>query len=132
MPQYTVGQAASLLGVSPDTVRRLVDRGDLEITRAPGGRRRIDGAALARYAQGNAARAVRRRARPESARNQFPGLVTKVTKDKVMAQVEVQAGPFCVVSLISSEAADELALAPRSPVVASVMSTNVVLEIPNP
>jgi len=132
MPQYTVGQAAELLGVSADTVRRLADRGTLEMVRTPGGRRRLDGAGLARYAQGNAAAVPQHRAAPESARNHFPGIVTKVTKDKVMAQVELQAGPFRVVSLISREAADELALAPGSLVVASVKSTNVVLEIPDP
>ena len=130
MPQFTVGQAAELLGVSPDTVRRLADRGELKASRTPGGRRRFDGASLARYAQ-------RKHAAPpapgasESARNRFPGLVTKVTKDKVMAQVEVQAGPFRVVSLISREAADELKLAPGSLVVTSVKSTNVVVEIPD-
>ena len=130
MPQLTVGQAAELLGVSPDTVRRLADRGELKASRTQGGRRRFDGAALARYAQ-------RKHAPPpgptasESARNRFPGLVTKVTRDKVMAQVEVQAGPFRVVSLISREAADELGLVPGSLVVTSVKSTNVVIEIPD-
>ena len=132
MPQYTVGVAAELLGVSPDTVRRLADRGELKMVRTPGGRRRLDGAALARYAERTASPALADRRSPESARNQFPGLVTKVTKDKVMAQVEVQAGPFRVVSLISREAADELDLAPGSLVVTSVKSTNVVVEIPNP
>jgi len=129
MPEYTVGQAAELLGVSPDTVRRLADRGELKMARSPGGRRRLDGAALARYAR-QAAPAAPGRSTPESARNQFPGLVTKVTRDKVMAQVEVQAGPFRVVSLISREAADELGLAPGSRVVAAVKSTNVVVEVP--
>jgi molybdopterin-binding protein len=119
MPSYTVGQAAELLGVSPDTVRRWADR-------------RLDGAGLARYAQSKATPLGRPRAAPESARNRFPGLVTKVTKDKVMAQIEMQSGPFRVVSLISREAADELALAPGCLVVASVKSTNVVIEIPNP
>jgi molybdopterin-binding protein len=108
VPSYTVGQAAELLGVSSDTVRRLADRGELKMSRSPGGRRRLDGAGLARYAQ------------------------SKATKDKVMAQVEMQSGPFRVVSLISREAADELALAPGCLVVASVKSTNVVVEIPNP
>jgi molybdopterin-binding protein len=131
MPQYTVGQAAELLGVSPDTVRRLCDRGDLKMIRTPGGRRRLDGVGLARYAQESAAPTLLGRVAPESARNRFPGLVTKVTKDKVMAQIEVQAGPFRVVSLISREAADELALTPGSLVVASVKSTNVVVEVPN-
>jgi molybdopterin-binding protein len=132
VPQYTVGVAAELLGVSADTVRRLADRGELKMVRTPGGRRRLDGAALARYAQRRSAPAPEAWRSAESARNRFPGLVTKVTKDKVMAQVEVQAGPFRIVSLISREAADELALAPGSLVVTSVKSTNVVVEIPNP
>src|SRR5579862_6239540 len=130
MPQFTVGQAAELLGVSPDTVRRLADRGELKASRTAGGRRRIDGAELARYVQRKYAPAQGERA-SKSARNRLTGLVTKVTKDKVMAQVEVQAGPFRVVSLISREAADELKLAPGSLVVTSVKSTNVVIEIPN-
>jgi molybdopterin-binding protein len=131
MPQYTVGQAAELLGVSRDTVRRWADRGELQMSRTPGGRRRLDGAGLARYAQSKAIQARRDMSAPESARNRFPGIVTKVTKDRVMAQVEMQSGPFRIVSLISREAADELALAPGSMVVASVKSTNVVVEIPN-
>ena len=131
MPQYTVGQAAGLLGVSPDTVRRLADRGELKTVRSPGGRRRLDGAALAAYAQRAANPPRSPHPQSESARNRFPGLVTKITKDKVMAQIEVQAGPFRVVSLISREAADELELAPGSLVVTSVKSTNVVVEIPN-
>jgi molybdopterin-binding protein len=131
MPQYSVGQAAELLGVSPDTIRRLADRGDLKTVRTPGGRRRLDGADLATYAQRTATPPLTPKAAPESARNRFPGLVTKVTKDKVMAQIEVQAGPFRIVSLISREAADELGLTPGSLVVASVKSTNVVVEIPD-
>jgi molybdopterin-binding protein len=131
VPQYTVGQAAELLGVSRDTVRRLADRGELKMTRTPGGRRRLDGAGLARHAQRAASAAFQGRTTPESARNRFPGIVTKVTKDRVMAQVEMQSGPFRVVSLISREAADELALAAGLLVVASVKSTNVVIEIPD-
>jgi molybdopterin-binding protein len=130
-PQYSVGQAAELLGVSADTVRRLADSGELPMARTPGGRRSLDGAALARYAQ-RVAKLATTRTSPESARNHFPGLVTKVTKDKVMAQVELQAGPFRVVSLMSREAADELALKPGALVVASVKSTNVVVELPEP
>ena len=132
MTQFTVSQAADLLGVSPDTVRRLSDRGELKVVRTSGGRRRLDGAALASYAQGRSVDRAHPKTNPESARNHFPGLVTKVTKDKVMAQVEIQAGPFRVVSLMSREAADELALAPGSLAVASVKSTNVVVEIPEP
>jgi molybdopterin-binding protein len=66
----------------------------------------------------------------QSARNRFTGIVTKVTKDHVMAQVEMQAGPFRIVSLMSREAADELQLAPGVMAVASVKSTNVIIELP--
>ena len=128
MPSFTVGETAELLGVSPDTVRRWVDSGQLPATKSPGGRRRVDGKALARF---STERAGPPAAGPvaESARNHFPGLVTKVTKDKVMAQVEIQAGPYRVVSLMSREAADELELAPGVMAVASVKSTNVVVEV---
>lgn len=129
MPSFTVGQAAELLGVSADTVRRWVDGGQLPAARTAGGRRRVDGAALARFATERAALAPPTPV-AESARNHFPGLVTKVTRDKVMAQVEIQAGPYRVVSLMSREAADELGLAPGVPAVASVKSTNVVIEVP--
>jgi molybdopterin-binding protein len=130
VPTFTVGQAADLLGVSPDTVRRWMDSGQIPAARTPGGRRRVDGVALAKFSVG---RAHARTLPPvaESARNHFPGLVTKVTKDKVMAQVEIQAGPYRVVSLMTREAADELKLAPGVLAVASVKSTNVVVEIPN-
>ena len=129
MPSFTVGQAAELLGVSTDTVRRWVDNGELPAARTSGGQRRVDGPALARF---SAKRAGSPSQPPvlESARNHFPGLVTKVTKDKVMAQVELLAGPYRVVSLMSREAADELKLAPGVMAVASVKSTNVVIELP--
>ena len=131
MPSFTVSQAAELLGVSPDTVRRWMDSGQIPATNTPGGRRRLDGEVLARFAAGRAPGPAIT-AVAESARNHFPGLVTKVTKDKVMAQVEIQAGPFRVVSLMSREAADELELAPGALAVASVKSTNVVIEVPRP
>ena len=131
MTTYTVGQAAELLGVSVDTVRRLADRGELKMVRSPGGRRRLDGAGLARYAQRNASPALQGRTPSESARNHFPGLVTKVIKDKVMAQVEVQAGPFRVVSLMSREAVDQLDLQVGSVAVAVIKSTAVVVEKPD-
>lgn len=128
MPSFTVGEAAELIGVSPDTVRRWVDSGQLPAERTPGGRRRIDGAALAHFLSERATTPTAQVT--ESARNRFAGLVTKVTKDTVMAQVEIQAGPYRVVSLMSREAADELELAPGVMAVASVKSTNVVVEIP--
>ena len=129
MPEFTVSEAAELLGVSPDTIRRLADRGELPVARTAGGRRRFDGAVLADYCQ-SLAKPPAPRTTAESARNHFPGLVTNVIKDKVMAQVDIQAGPFRVVSLMSREAADELALKPGALVVASVKSTNVVVEVP--
>jgi len=117
--------------VSPDTVRRWVDSGQIAADRTSGGRRRVDGEGLARF---SAQRAPTPATLPvaESARNHFPGLVTKVTKDTVMAQIEIQAGPYRVVSLMSREAADELKLAPGVMAVASVKSTNVVIEVPEP
>ncbi len=123
-----IGQAAELLRVSPDTVRRLVDSGQIKTARTAGGQRQIDGAALARYM------AAQPRPDPpsvvsESARNRFRGIVTRVTKDGVAAQVEMQAGPFRIVSLITRESADELGLKPGVMAVASVKATNVVIEL---
>jgi len=121
-----IRDAAELLGVSPDTVRRLVDSREIRTTRSAGGQRQIDGAALAGYMA-----ALPRPAKPAvaSARNRFAGIVTRVVKDGVMAQVELQAGPHHIVSLISRDAADELKLKPGVLAVASVKSTNVVIEL---
>src|SRR6187549_440766 len=132
MAMFRIKQAADLLGVSDDTVRRWADTGRLVTTVDPGGRRAIDGPVLARFAEELAAEQphVSDRRSGLSARNRFTGLVTKVTRDAVMAQVELQAGPFRVVSLMSREAADELELAPGVLAVASVKSTNVVIEVP--
>jgi molybdopterin-binding protein len=124
-----IGQAAELLRVSPDTVRRLVDSGQIKTARSAGGQRQIDGAALARYMA-----ALPRPTAPlvasESARNHFAGIVTRVVKDGVAAQVEMQAGPYRIVSLITRESVDELGLKPGVMAVASVKATNVVIELP--
>jgi molybdopterin-binding protein len=125
-----MGQAAELLGVSPDTVRRWTDAGRLPIARTRGGHRRIDGAALADFAASLAVERQPPAIVSESARNRFTGLVTRVVRDTVMAQVEIQAGPFRVVSLMSREAADDLGLAPGVLAVAAVKATNVVVECP--
>jgi molybdopterin-binding protein len=131
VPAYRLRDAAELLGVSDDTLRRWADNGRLETLTDAGGRRAVDGAVLARFAEQNAP------ALPsiapvglESARNRFVGLVTRVLRDTVMAQVELQCGPYRVVSLMSREAADELGLEPGVTAIASVKSTNVVVEIP--
>lgn len=130
--QLRVSEAAALLGVSDDTVRRWADAGRLELRRADGGPAVVDGAELAALAQELAAESALAEAFPASrasARNRLTGIVTKVTKDGVMAQVELQAGPFRIVSLMSREAADELGLEPGSLAAASVKATTVVVEL---
>lgn len=132
MPSYPFRQAAELLGVSDDTVRRWVDAGRLP-SRTEGSRQVVDGAALAGFAQSLAEASDRPEPGPvvsTSARNSFVGLVTHVIRDTVMAQVEIQSGPHRVVSLMSREAADDLGLEPGVLAIASVKSTNVVVELP--
>lgn len=131
MPHYRIGEAADLLHVSVDTVRRWADSGRLPSRRSAGGQRLIDGAALAAFAAVELADV--RPPEPivgRSSRNRFPGIVTNVIRDKVAAQVEVQAGPHRLVSLMTREAADDLALEPGMSVVASVKATNVAVELP--
>jgi molybdopterin-binding protein len=133
MPTFRIKEAASLLGVSTDTVRRWADGGRIETTTDSSGRLAVDGAALARFAQHLAESAdhgASRVAVAHSARNRFSGLVSRVLRDAVMAQVEIQAGPHRFVSLLSREAADELGLEPGMLAVATVKATNVSVEIP--
>ncbi len=128
MSEFRIGQAAELLGVSTDTVRRWADDGRLETRRTDGGHRVLAGRELARFAQELAADEDLHDGRI-SARNRFVGLVTRVLKDTVMAQVEIQAGPNRIVSLISAEAVDDLGLEPGVLAAAVVKSTNVVVEL---
>src|SRR6476660_9634893 len=133
MPTFRIKEAARLLGVSDDTLRRWADGGRVETTTDAAGRRAVDGAALARLAQDLAEAADHAEGRTvvaHSARNRFQGLVTRVARDTVMAQVEIQAGPHRVVSLLSREAADELQLEPGVLAIAAIKSTNVVVELP--
>jgi molybdopterin-binding protein len=132
MPSYRIGQVAELLGVSVDTVRRWADAGRLGATRTEGGQRVVDGAALARFMTGLWHLPEHDRVIAQSARNRFQGIVTNVVKDEIVAKVELQAGPYRVVSLMTREAADELALAPGVLAVAAVKATNVVVELPSP
>jgi molybdopterin-binding protein len=132
MPQLRVGEAASLLGVSDDTVRRWIDAGRLTAVQGPGNRIVVEGRELAEVARELADAPRAGRVSRESARNRLHGIVTRVVKDTVMAQVELQAGPFRVVSLMSREAADELGLEPGVVAVASIKSTQVVVELPEP
>jgi molybdopterin-binding protein len=121
---FRISEVASLLDVSPDTVRRWVDSGRLVAQRDEHGHRLVSGADLAAF--------VRSPAEAEtafsSARNRMRGIVTDVVRDGVMAKVEIQAGPYRVVSLMSREAADDLGLEPGVVAVAVVKSTNVVVE----
>jgi molybdopterin-binding protein len=128
---YRIAEAADLLGVSDDTLRRWIDAGRLP-TRHHDGRAVVDGADLAALAESLADHPDREvtRAAAVSARNRMAGIVTRVKKDTVMAQVELICGPYRMVSLMSAEAADELGLAPGVRAIASVKSTNVVVERP--
>ena len=130
MMSYRIGQVAELLGVSVDTVRRWADAGRLGARRTEGGQRVVDGAALAEFVTGLRHSPEPDEVMAQSARNRFPGIVTRVVKDQIVAQVEIQAGPHRVVSLMTREAADELGLAPGMLAVAAVKATNVVIELP--
>ena len=131
MPEIRIRQAAELLGVSDDTVRRWIDDGSLTAALDSAGRKVVDGAQLAAFASAHAASAP-----PDptgigsSARNRFAGLVTNVISDTVMSQVEMQCGPFTVVSLMSTQAVRELQLQPGSIAVAVVKATTVIVETP--
>lgn len=130
MTSYGIREAAELLHVSDDTVRRWIDAGRLQAVSSGNGRMRIDGVELARVAQSLAEEARAPSTASASARNRFLGIVTAIKRDTVMAQVEVQCGPYRVVSLLSREAADELGLEPGAQVVASIKATNVTVERP--
>ncbi len=133
VPTYRLREAAQFLGVSDDTLRRWADAGRVAVVLDASGRRVVEGAELARFAEETAAASPKPEAQPvvlESARNRFVGLVTRVLRDTVMAQVEIQSGPHRFVSLMSREAADELGLEPGVTAIAAVKSTNVVVEIP--
>lgn len=129
-PGIRVRDAAAVLGVSADTVRRLTDAGKLKAKRTRGGQRLVDGKSLASF--------LTRRDRGDGAsssawqsmRNRLPGIVTRVVKDRVAAQVEVQSGSHRIVCLLTREAVEALGLAPGMMAVATVKATNVALELP--
>ena len=129
---YRPAQVAELLGVSVDTVRRWCDEGRLKTTRSSGGHRLVSGKDLARHLSEQAHAYEPDNLPAQSARNRFTGIVTRVETDKLTAIVEIQAGPHRVVSLMTREAADELALEPGDLAVAAVKATTVVVEVPEP
>lgn len=130
MPQIRIKNAADYLGVSDDTIRRWIDNGTLESTKDGSGRLVIDSLSLARHARENAVLPVDASEVGRSARNRFVGIVTDITSDPVMSQVELQCGPHRVVSLMSTEAVRELGLEPGSPAIAVVKATMVIVETP--
>ena len=126
-----IGQAAELLGVSVETIRRWETDGRLETTRTGGGQRLVQIADVSRLM------AERRRAAAEpaivgqSARNRFAGIVTSIRRDEIVAQVEVMAGPHRLVSLMTAEAVDEMDLKVGDRAVCVVKATQVIVEIPS-
>ena len=135
MREFSVREAAALLGVSDDTVRRWADAGRLGIAKNAAGRQVIAGIDLLPLLAELGAESPLAATFPTataSARNRFTGIITAVTRDGVMAQVDLQAGPFRVVSLMSREAADELGLEPGMLASASAKATTVTIELPEP
>ena len=131
MPHLRVSEAARLTGVSDDTIRRWIESDGVTTTADAAGRTLVDGVDVAAFAA---------RSKPaedptdvrRSARNRFTGIVTAVQADGVMAQVDLQCGPHRVVSLMSAEAARDLALEPGSVATAVIKSTMVIIETADP
>jgi molybdopterin-binding protein len=127
-----IGQAAELLGVTVDTLRRWGDAGRIDLERSAGGQRRVRVGEVSRLLadrrDGGASSATRIVA--ESARNRFSGIISRIDRGDVAAVVEVMAGPHRFVSLMTREAVDELRLRVGDPAVCSVKATNVVIEVP--
>ncbi len=130
MPAIRIRDAAALLGVSDDTVRRWIDGGALAAYKDEAGRKVIAGEVLAEFAREHATPPADPLGVGSSARNRLVGLVTQVTSDQVMSEVQMQCGPFTVVSLMSTASVRQLGLAPGSLAVAVVKATNVIVETP--
>jgi molybdopterin-binding protein len=126
-----VGQAAEMLGVTVETVRRWETEGRLKVERSTGGQRLVPLAEVTRLL------AERRKAGTErptvggSARNRFPGIVTRIEKDRIAAVVEILAGPHRIISLMTAEAVDEMGLKVGDEAVGVVKATNVIVDIPS-
>jgi len=128
MTDFRISEAARLLGVSDDTVRRWIDAGQLPAGTGAAGRRVVAGADLARFLRERPSAPPDPLDRESSARNRFVGIVTDVVTDTVMGRVEMQAGPHRIVSLMSAEAVHELGLEVGSLATASMKATMVVVE----
>jgi molybdopterin-binding protein len=128
--QIKVSDAAALAGVSDDTIRRWAENGKLELIKSGSGPLLVDGAQLAGLLQELASESPLAPHAKMSTRNRLVGIVTRVQRDGVMAQVDLQAGPFRIVSLISREAADELGLEVGAVAAATVKATSVSISLP--
>lgn len=132
MTQLRIADAAAYLGISDDTLRRWIEAGRAQAATDNSGRQVLEGAEVARLLR-ESSPSVTAETAPivgRSARNRFAGIVTRVVKDTVMAQVEIQSGPHRIVSLLSTEAVEELGLEPGSLAIATVKATNVGVEVP--
>lgn len=130
MTHLRVSEAAELLGVSTDTVRRAIEAARLSATRDDSGRVVVAGADVAALAQQLAHTPDIGTLGRTSSRNQLRGIVTRIVADRVMAQVEIQAGPFRIVSLLSAESVREMELEVGSVAVASIKATHVTVGVP--
>jgi molybdopterin-binding protein len=128
-PALRVGQAAEMLHVSVETLRRWVAEGRLRVERSSGGQRLVPIAEVTRLLAEKRSQALDRPIVAGSARNRFPGIVTRIEKDRVAAVVEVIAGPHRMVSLMTAEAVDELGLKVGDEAVCVVKATNVIVEV---
>jgi molybdopterin-binding protein len=125
-----VGQAAEMLGVSVETLRRWEAEGRLRMDRSDGGQRLVDVDEVTRLLAERRRESENRPIVAQSARNRFPGIVTRIERDRVAAVVEVQAGPHRLVSLHTAEAIDDLELEVGMEVICVVKATNVIVERP--
>jgi len=131
LSRLRVGQAAEMLGVSVETLRRWEAEGRLRMERSHGGQRLVDMDEIGRLLDERRRTATDRPIVAQSARNRFPGVVTRIEADRVAAVVEVMAGPHRMVSLMTAEAVEELGLKVGDEAVCVVKATNVIVEIPS-
>ena len=126
-----VGQAAEMLGVSVDTLRRWEAEGRVRMERSAGGQRLVDIEVVTRMLEARRRAVADRPIVAQSARNRFSGIVTRVEHDRIAAVVEVVAGPHRIVSLMTAEAVEELGLKVGDEAVCVVKATNVIVEVPS-
>jgi len=130
-PNIRIGQAAEMLGVTVETIRRWETAGRLRVERSAGGQRRVSLGEVTRLLAERRRTEVDRPIVAGSARNRFPGIVTRIEKDKVAAVVEILAGPHRIVSLMTAEAVDEMGLKVGDEAIGVVKATTVIVEVPS-